>query len=99
MDHFGAVPVAAAEYEAPILFRFGFELVERFDQADVVFCRMLQARNIQEERRINAVTLHHYLFRGFLWYGEKALMIESVVNDRDTLLRNRKKSLYVLRGV
>src|SRR2546430_476043 len=98
VNDFRAVPIAAAEHQAPVAIRLRFEPVERLDQAHMILGRMFQTRDVQEEWLAQAAALSDEgpgLLRG---PREKTVRIQPVVNHRQPFGRHSKKFEEVAAG-
>ena len=92
MDVFGTVPIASPEGKQPRRTGSGLELVERLDQADMVFCRMLKAGDVEEVRLLET---------GKRWgrRGVEAFVIQTIQDETLAFERNAEEPLDVRGGV
>src|SRR2546430_1011003 len=97
VNDFRAVPIAAAEHQAPVAIRLRFEPVERVDQAHMILGRMFQTRDVEEEWLEQAALSDESpgLLRGA---REKTVRVQPVVNHRQPFGRQSKKFEDVARG-
>ena len=81
MNGFRAAPFTAGERQLPVGIRCCLEMVEGFDQPDVVFGRMLQPRDIEEKRALQAPQFRRLFFRRRAVTGLKSLVVYAQVDD------------------
>lgn len=99
VDAFGSVPITAAENEEPRGTGGGFETVEGFDEADVVFGGMFETRDVEEKGSVEIPPVCGDDFCGWHGTGKKALVVNPVQNDLLTRDRNAEELLDIPGGI
>ena len=99
MNHIGPVPITAGQSELPVRPSRGLELFECFDERQMIFSRVFEARDVKEERFLQLITRGGFAFglRSRAW--KKALVIEAIVNDGDTGTIHLEKTNDILGGI
>src|SRR5262245_59475904 len=97
MNRFCSVPVASAESQLPIRTRCSLELFKSFNQSHVVFAWMLQTGNVQEKGLSQVILLRHGCLCHGNIAGKESLVVQSVVNDGNSLAWQPEVMSYVTR--